>query len=735
MKVTCYWGLAAAGLQIAAPANAQTTQSDAKAQDASGNILEDIVVTAERRESRLIDVPASLSAFGEQELQSANISSARDLTRITPGLFFSQSSYVSQPTVRGIGSRGSSPGDESNVAVYIDGVYQPDAYAINIDFANVERVEVLKGPQGTLFGRNATGGAINIITAQPSFQPQIKASATYGRFDYREVSARVTGPVTQTIAASIAGNAYREDAYIDDIARGGKIGGRKNVSLRGAILFEPADGLSFMLRGTFSNRRNGTDAATSAYLGNARARTNVPGTPIAGPFESAITEGYFHVLQNEGDFRANYDAGPVTFTYLGSYIFNRLNIALDNDFSAPRFAQTNGRFQTNATIHDLQVTSNGDGRFKWIIGGNYFYSKSGVPRISQFATTFDALNGIANTGSAITGTSTTAYETWQRASAMAVYAEGTLEPVDHLFLTGGVRYTDENRSYTVQRYSPTPGSASSRRSWNNASPHASIRYEFSPNANIYASYSEGFKSGIYNTLSSTTPAPAPADPETATAYEVGAKVILSPSLRVSAAAFSYDYSNLQIQASTSGTQIALINAANAKIQGGEFDIQWRPVNALTFRVGASFLPKSKFTSFPGASVQIPNTTTTPANGNVSAIRDVTGNRLIRSPKRTANLGAQWTTPLAGGEFQVGADLYLSTGYYWEVLNVIRQPGYALLTANATWRSADDCYRITLAGDNVTDATVASSVLPSNNGSAAQYVRPRFISLTFAYSLR
>ncbi len=196
-------------------ASAQELEAQSDSDDtAIGN--GDIVVTAQRREERLQDVPLAISAFSGEALQAQGINSTKDLTIVTPGLNFTQSSFSPQPTIRGIGTRGVSASEESVVPVYIDGVYQPFLASTVMELNNVERIEVLRGPQTALYGRNSTGGAINIITKTPDEAPTMQTSLSYGRFN--EIIAKgYFSAGTEIIQADIAGLYSRDEGYIEDL--------------------------------------------------------------------------------------------------------------------------------------------------------------------------------------------------------------------------------------------------------------------------------------------------------------------------------------------------------------------------------------------------------------------------------------------------------------------------------------------------------------------------------------
>lgn len=203
-----------------APASAQSASAAVAAPEYD---LEEVIVTAQRREERLQNVPISISAITEDALKAANVTDTRSLMEVVPNLTFTTTNFSFQPTLRGVGTRGVTQGDEPNVAVYLDGIYQPDMAAGSFSLLQVRQVEVLRGPQGTLFGRNATGGLINVITQDPVMDPSGKIEVGYGRFDTKSVRGYVTGALGATVAADFAWVAEESDGYIEDLVRGGKL--------------------------------------------------------------------------------------------------------------------------------------------------------------------------------------------------------------------------------------------------------------------------------------------------------------------------------------------------------------------------------------------------------------------------------------------------------------------------------------------------------------------------------
>jgi len=222
----------------------------------------EIVVTAQRREERLVDVPISITALSGQRLEQAGVTTPQQLSQVTPGFFYSVTAINSQPTIRGVGSSNVNPGDSSNVATYIDGVYQPSQYGNIFEFNDIERIEVLKGPQGTLFGRNATGGAVLIHTKQPEAGFSGRLSARYGSFDAFASKLYMTGG-SDSVAGSLAAVYSRDDGYIRNIFLNKRVGNSKTQAVKAKLLFKPGENTQIIIGGGYSDV---TDNRVLRYL-------------------------------------------------------------------------------------------------------------------------------------------------------------------------------------------------------------------------------------------------------------------------------------------------------------------------------------------------------------------------------------------------------------------------------------------------------------------------------------
>ena len=447
------WLISVACMAIAAPAYAQNaapqqTQNTATADD---YVNSDIIVTATRRSEALANVPIAVSAVTAESLQNSGASDIRQLNQLAPSLLVSSTGSEANGSarIRGIGTVGDNPGLESSVAVFIDGVYRSRTGAGLNELGEIERVEVLRGPQGTLFGRNASAGLINIISKKPSFEFGATGEATYGNYDFMRFAAGVTGPITDTIAARLDGVYVKRDGFYDNVTQAGgsegKVNDRDRYFLRGQLLFEPNDALSLRLIGDYTHRdesccgavyvatKETFDATRTGEATNTNPDGNVTLSPnnrivnilrrLGGivtyppqnPYDRdvAVTPGrtYRNTTKDWGlSGELNYDFGGATLTSISAYRYYKAGGAGDVDYSnvdiAYRADDGNAyrRFKTFTQELRLQGSLFED-KLDWLIGGYYGKEKLQVADNFKFGTqygAFAACRAVAGTGATAT---------------------------------------------------------------------------------------------------------------------------------------------------------------------------------------------------------------------------------------------------------------------------------------------------------------------------------------------
>lgn len=680
--------------------------------------LEEIVVTATRREEHLQDVPVAVSVVSGSTLSRANVIELRSLGQVVPAFNAVRSAGVIQPVIRGVGSNGLSVGDESNVAVYIDGIYQADPFSTAVDLVEVEQVEVLRGPQGTVFGRNATGGLINIITPDPSFRPTGRVAVRYGRIlgNANDYDARVyaTGGLSSTVAMDFAGLFRKNDGYVQDLVRGGTVGDERLVDLRSKLLFEPSDGAKMILSVDYANLN--ADTNTNQPLDNDTAARSIPGVILpTRPYQVSTNE--LPVLRYKRyniALRTAFDLGKVSFETSTGYMHTRNYQFSDSDSTNILLGQNTAKTGAETISQEVRLLSKTTEPFKWIAGA-YFFHLDGFETVSQ-QTSPGPGRPIKTTRIDPDVLKTTSY---------AAFAEGTYEVLDPVFITLGGRYTTEDREFR-QRINDAILFGTAKKSTDNWTYRGVIRYNFADKANIYASYGTGFKSGVFNAVGTRQ---VPTDPETLRATEIGLKADPTHWLRTNVAAYYYNYENLQVNArDVSGVNYILQNAANSHIYGGELEVT-AAINRDINLNGSAAYTHAEYTKYPNAQTFIP----LPQGGNSVQTRDASGKQMIRAPRWSANLGFDVGHEVGGGRLMFAGNIYYSGTVYYDFLNQFSQKPYAAANGEISWTNRGETWRVSLWSRNITNATVAQAIRVGAFGTDAVYERPRSVGIGASYN--
>lgn len=698
------------------PTEVQTTEpqpAPAKSEE-STSVFGDIVVTATRREARLQDVPVAVTAITGDGLAAADVSTVRSLTQVVPGFVGSRNMGVFQPVIRGVGSTGISIGDEPNIAIYVDGVYQPESAANWIDLVEVERVEVLRGPQGTTFGRNATGGLINVITPDPSFDFRGKASVRVGRMrnDAGDYDARLylTGPISQSVAFDIAGLFRKNDGYIKDLVRGGTLGDQRVIDIRSKLLFNPLDNIKVVLTGEFFDQESTTNSP-QPIDGNTLGRT-FPGFILADDaWEASLTRVPVLDLRRwTAALHVSVDLGSVNLESTSGFLNLRWYQETDSDASNIDIGNFPALFAVESGSSELKLSSTNPGPFQWLLGG-YFYQFGGHSDLSPLSTTTPP--------SPLRGPR---LEPELAGRSFAGFGEGTYEVANGFFFTLGGRYTTEKRDFT-QIVNGTTLVNDVSKTFNKFNYKVGARYEITDRTNIYATHSTAFKSGVFNMAATLS---TPVLPEEITAYEAGLKSDPLPWLRINLAGFYYEYKNLQLQAKAANSPSYILqNAANAEIYGGEVEASISPFNGLKLRAAVAYM-HARYQDFPAAQDFIPK----PTGGNTVVTADASNKVMTRAPEWSGNLGADYTTALGGGTFGAGANIAWSSRVYYDFLNRFSQPSYALTNASIFWTPDSGVWKASLWVTNLTNEKVLQTIRPGSFGTDGFYEQPRKVGASF-----
>ncbi|MBV1686219.1 TonB-dependent receptor [Novosphingobium sp. G106] len=683
----------------------------------------DIVVTAQRRSELLQDVPMSIKVLSADDLARSGVNSTSDIAQVAPSVVMQLQGGFLQPAIRGVSSTGANVGDNSNVAIYLDGVYQPQQSATQMDLPDVQSIEVLKGPQGSLYGQNATGGAILISTMAPSFDITGKISASYGNYNDINVRGFVSGPINNNIAASLSGGIQNRDGFRTHIVTGQRESGLESAVARGKLLFELSETARVTVTGFYSKRTDSSAYAGFALNGNSTGYVLIPGAPRVTSAKNFGTnpDVFFTARVYGGNIHAEIDVGPGTLNTMTAYTNNRINWLADVDYSPTNFAESQATNSGHYFVQEMNFVSKDMGPVSFIVGGLYLTGTEELfPNIFRLRS--------PNLPPSAPIAPTFLLENWQRLDkeVYAGYAEITYRPTSSLVLTAGGRFTYEKQHGFAKNF--TTGNLEERpkgpASFSKFTPRVTARYELDQHSNIYASYSQGFKSGVINAANLSQD---PVNPEVITAYEVGYKGTPLPGVHFNLAAFYYDYKDLQVVAYAPPVYIQQ-NAASARIKGVDVDLNWAVTPQLTLAGGISLLD-GKYRKFPGAQVFVPHlpagTLNATGGANDTIAVDLSGKRMLRTPKVTATFSANYTVKISAGRVEAFGSVYYNDGYGYEVSNRLGPSHYATVSGELAFSpSALEGLRLVLWGKNLTDKAYLANFLVSNFADGGNYGDPR-----------
>lgn len=707
----------------------------------------EIIVTAQRRSERLVDVPISITALSGETLARTGITSTLELAQVTPGLQLPLNGAYTQPSIRGVSSSGSGLADSSNVAIYVDGVYQPSQTGQAMELPNIEDVEVLKGPQGTLYGQNAAGGAIIINTITPSFTTKGSLTARYGNYGDKAAQGYVTGPVTDNLAFALAGAYENRNGFNIDLLHGGHDRGLRTHQVRGKLLWNVGGGASFTFAGFYSVRNDSTAYASQPY-------DNISiGTPYVGlyglptptkPHEfTQSVEPDILVRSYGASVQGKIPLGDVgTLSTVTAYGNVRAADWQDSDLTGVNLAAL-GPFivKQHDFIQELNFLSRKMGGLTLSAGLFYMYN---TERYDPYV--FNFYDGTAYP-TVPTTTAVFGNYTQNKRDDYAAYIEANYDITDKLTVTAGGRYSYEQQKILGSGY-PDPNMISDPRGtfhFDKFTPRAVIRFKPDANNSFYASFTQGFKNGFVdaNPLNScydpTThkayqclPLTDAVKPEVLTSYEVGYKGKLFDALTLSVAAFHYDYKDIQIyvyEPTAGGGRY--MNAAKARINGAEFDATYRASHDLTLRVGGVYLD-AKYKNFESAEAFVPYSSVPggcPAasspGGNCAVSVDASGNRMMRAPKFTLTANVDYEHEMDWGSFGLSANLNYDSGFYFDPVENLRQKRYTLVNAQVFVQPKIlHGLRLSVYGKNLTNKNYLSSTLESTVTTGMSYGAPR-----------
>ncbi|WP_313807894.1 TonB-dependent receptor [Sphingobium sp.] len=700
----CQISLGALG--IASAASAQETSAAPSADSAGSAVqaqggVEDIVVVAQRRSERLQEVPIAITALTSKALEVSGVTTTTSLQNSVPGLSMSVQQTSVSPFIRGIGNRNTAPGDESAAALYIDGVYTASLAASVFSLSNIERIEVLKGPQGTLFGRNAAAGVIQVITKNPSTTPSMEASLSYGNYETVVGQFYATTGITDTLAADLSVyGMHQGQGWGRNLATGNEVYKGHEIGIRSKWLLDLGD-TTVTLSGDYNRNNPVLDPALRALQG--KQLSGGIGYP-----------GFFNVnntidvdgttRQWGGNLQVRHDFGDFQFVSITSHRDVKLILNFDQDGTPANLSTAVFDQYARATTQELQLLAPRDAAFQWIVGAFYFHDNS-------------AYDPLTLTGSTAGGRTIQRFSR-QTSTSYAGYAQGTVEIMPQTNLILGARYTSDKRSINgVDAVNGTFGApVNQHATFSKPTWKVSLDHKFDRDLMVFAQYARGFKSGVFSAPAPTQPA---VRPEIIDAFELGFKSeLFGRRLRFNASIFYNLFKDVQLQVPVLGSSV-LINAARGDVKGLEAELEFVPDRNFRLSASLSYLDGT-YTRFPAA----PAFTPLPGGGASQVAIDASGNDTIYTPPFTANLNAQYKIPATIGDFDVTGSVYYNDGFFFDPENRARQDNYVLVNASLGWTSANGRWGVKLYGRNLTDAHYYNQIIPQRFGDTAVPDAPR-----------
>jgi iron complex outermembrane receptor protein len=645
--------------------------------------LEEVTVTAQRRSENLQRVPIAVDTVSGQDALERGTNSIQSLPATIPNLAFTTSGLFTNTYIRGVGDTSASPNNEPSAAVYVDGVYNPSPYAMtSLAFNNIQQIEVLKGPQGTLFGRNATAGVIQILTPDPKQQFGGKADVGYANFNTPSADFYVTGGVTDKLSGDLSLYYLNLiNGYGHDLTTGTPTFRQRNEAARSKWLYTPFE--TTKIRFTADWGKFDSDGLNAQFAPN-----SIP--PYAGRYNTVGTPTKIHITQWGASVRVDQDIGELLHgVSISSWRSVDGGSFVDNDLQAPVYNQLDQHFDSNYWTEELQLTNQTPGRVNWLVGAFYYGNQVfGADPWRQFGSKvaggFRAFNAVQDTASG------------------SLFAQATADVGWDTKLTLGARYTYETLT-TYGRIQNSTGAIITGggpfRQQIKSTPMTyrfALDHQFTTDLLGYVSYNKGFKSGGFNLAS---PGSAPFFPEHVDAYEAGFKSeFLNHRVRANVAGFYYHYTDLQVAVLLGGAQL-FENAAAARNYGLDSTLDVAATEHLTLSAGLGLL-NAKYISYPGARGFSPL-------GVQTLIPNAKGADLPFAPAVTGFVSASYRIPTAIGVFKPTANVSYNDVSYVTPDMAFRRPTYTMVTASVEWRSpGDQSLAVRLWGKNLNNAEYA-----------------------------
>lgn len=719
--------------------------------------LEEVVVTARKIEEPLQETPISMTVFTADQIEGFGFDDLSDIGRFSPNVVLDQgtgntgSSNNAQFFIRGVGQVDFLFTSDPGVGIYVDDVYLPRVTGSLLDLIDMERIEILRGPQGTLFGKNTIGGAIVIVSKKPEDDFNGNAVITVGSRDRLDAKGAVNIPlIDDQLSGRFSVSTRNQEGYVDRVLVGGKETGNVNSNaVRSQLLWTPGNDWQIQLSGDYTRSREeaianellevNVDAPVLSLWNLLVAPSYGPGIAyderyLSPDWESQATGPSYSDLDDWGvsltitkDINESVRAKSIT-----AYRDTQAKFGIDSDYSPLTYLQTSNDNDHDQFSQEMQLTGTGFGnRLSWVAGAFYMHeSGNDVFDLDLANGLYEALEalpgglipGLGGAGNPVHASLDLDATIFNeiKIDSYALYTQGTYDVSDKLSATVGLRYTDDKKDFTTMATRNASGVIAVPKteisaSWDATTPHAAFKYQLTQDIMAYISASRGFKSGGFNGRALSVAEIVEFDPEYVWSYEVGLKSEwFERRLMANLAVFYNDYSDVQLT-SVRVVQGALLtvteNAGEAEMQGFELDFAAQLTQGLLVRGGIGYLD-AKYTKLnPEATVTLDS-------------------QLVKTPEWTGSLTVDNTWLIDEfGSITLGGDVSYRSSHFNEPSNysALKQGAYTLVGAHVSYQSLGENWRLTLYGTNLSDErymTNGFQVLDSLGTADAAYGQPR-----------
>lgn len=704
---------------------------------------EEVIVTARKRSETLLETPVAVTAVTAADLEAQSIAAIDDLSNTVPNVSFSTGAGdngvgAGVVFIRGIGQTDYSNATDPGVGTYVDGVYLGRTIGAILELPDVQQIEVLRGPQGTLFGKNTMGGAINVSTQRPSFENRGSLSVTAGEDNRLNVDGEGDLRLGKNLAARLAVSTRSQDGFVERLNGGEATGAEEAVVGRTKLEYDAGGPFRLLLSADYSDIGGTTPrvvtfineqstlavtwnalyaAEAGQAISNEYSTSDLRSTNATGSYDNSF-EGGGASLNLEWDLRPN-----LLLRSISAYRTFESFAEADQDGQSIDWGFTvYGDDQSQVTQEFNVLGSAFDDRLNWIAGLYYFFENSDADQLINIADPLVRFRNLFSTDS----------------SSYAVFAEGNYQLSERLSLTMGLRYTQDEKDFSAQTlcrdgigfaFLCDPNGAylpltTASESWSSVDPRVGVKYRFNPDWMAYATYSTGYKSGGFNARANNPEQVEPFDPETVTSYEIGTKGQLADGrLTLSSAVFFYQYDDYQVTATgtdlETGIATAVVgNVGEAEVQGIELEAQVRPTGQVTLQAAVGYV-EAEYTSLSAELVDFFAST-----GNPPITLD---NELPKTPKLTASLGAELRSRLPNE-----AQLRSRLDYAWideqdsDVQNFdgTRSPSHYNLNGRISYEPRSERWLVAVYGKNLTDEVyIVNGFIPDGGNGTQTLIVP------------